>query len=61
MGEPGRQEDRYKSPLEQVTGENDVHPEEERTAPRTERQGREAEQAGKAESAQEEGLQQPEL
>ncbi|MEU9981865.1 hypothetical protein [Streptomyces sp. NPDC050856] len=30
MPEPGKRDEQDKSPLERVTGENDVHPEEER-------------------------------
>ncbi|MEU7278467.1 hypothetical protein AB0A69_06690 [Streptomyces sp. NPDC045431] len=54
MGERGRQEDRNKAPLERVTGEDDVHPEEERKGTRTGRQsgterGRKTERSGEEE------------
>ncbi|WP_336318052.1 hypothetical protein [Streptomyces lavendofoliae] len=54
MGEPGGR-DQDKSPLERVTGENDVHPEEERAADDARRRaGREASGGGEPEAADEE-------
>ncbi|MET9801755.1 hypothetical protein [Streptomyces sp. NPDC006368] len=49
MGEPGQREEREKSPLERVTGENDVTPDEERERSRGARPARDTERTGAGE------------